>query len=672
MQHLGLLFTLAVLAVNIWGLTLVAGSYWRNRWFSLALGPLLCVTIVYAIECHHGLGPSLAGLGLLSSVLSVALISFSLGGWEPVWIGPRGAAVLREWRAEFAPRRLFPCLGVASAIFLYAMLWRFTYPNIDGSSEKIADLSFICSYYTGEKIPVPDVWFYPYPSTQYYSFQHYAAALMGRVLVVPPGTAYNVGFCLLIALGGAAFSGAVFMAARRAWARALVIAGFIVGGMGTTLFVHLTDQHVSPWTSMRFIGSAPMDKAPFGTWLKAYQDGYAHMELPGEPFSYSIQLGDYHAPLSGYYLMGVCAMAMLLWYRHRQRRYAVVAGCTLTWTLLANPWVLPLQAIGVLAWLGANRRDWRRLVPSVVAGAAAIWLAAWVYLSVFTASAAGYNTSLRLVAWNQHTPPLEFLLFMLPTLGLITLGLASWSRQGLRLGLLWLGLLLFSECFYVKDIYGGVYERFNTTLKWWPWVAAGTLMTLGPFVIEQARRRWVRIAGMLFCLYPCFYALDLWVPMRNGSKDSMGKIEGTYYLTKDEFPRLMLGRLKVEKPGVAVERPDKEGGFVNSSVIPLFAGQRMWLGWYGHELLWRAYSEDVHRRHEQLFKLFDGDMPGSGEWLVAQGIDYVLWYRDGDTPELWEKVNATIGPRYVWCDILTYPENGRRVGFWKRAALVKP
>src|SRR5208283_2945945 len=281
MQHLGLLFTLGLLAVNAWGLMLITGLYWRSRWFALAAGPLYGVTMIYAIECHHGLGPSLPGLGLIATALSAALIGFSVAVWEPAWLGGRGSALVKEWRAEFAPRRLVGCFGVCSAIFLYAMLWRFTYPNVDGSSEKIADFSFICSYYTGETIPVPDVWFYPYPSTQYYSFQHYGAALMGRVLVVPPGTAYNVGFCLLIALGGAAFSGAVFMAARRAWARALVIAGFIVGGMGTTLFVHLTDQHVSPWTSMRFIGSAPMDKAPFGTWLKAYQDGYAHMELPG-------------------------------------------------------------------------------------------------------------------------------------------------------------------------------------------------------------------------------------------------------------------------------------------------------------------------------------------------------------------------------------------------------
>jgi hypothetical protein len=39
MQHLGLLFTLALVAVNLWGLMLMAGLYWRNRWFALAAGP---------------------------------------------------------------------------------------------------------------------------------------------------------------------------------------------------------------------------------------------------------------------------------------------------------------------------------------------------------------------------------------------------------------------------------------------------------------------------------------------------------------------------------------------------------------------------------------------------------------------------------------------------------
>jgi uncharacterized membrane protein len=245
----------------------------------------------------------------------------------------------------------------------------------------------------------------------------------------------------------------------------------------------------------------------------------------------------------------------------------------------------------------------------------------------------------------------------------------SGSPRGRRLAALWLFLLLFSEYFYVDDVYSGMYDRFNTTLKWWPWIAAGALMTLGPVVLEQTARRWVRAAGLVFCLYPCFYALDLLRPLLERPGPSTGRMEGAAFLTKDEFPRLMLGRLKVEAPGVAVERPEKEGGFTNSAVIPLLAGQRMWLGWYGHELLWREFREDVRRRHESLTRLFDGDMPDAGRWLVAQGIDYVLWYRDGDTPELWRKVNESVGPQYVWCDILTYQserEDGRRAGLWKR------
>ena len=672
MQHLGFLFSLSVLAVNLWGLMLMAGLYWRNRWFALACGPIMAVTGIYAIECHYGLGPSLRILGQVSTLLSAALIGFSMGAWEPRWLGERWTLRIRAWREEFAPKKALGCLAVMAAIFLYAMLWRFTSPDIDGSSEKIADFSYICSYYTGETIPVPDAWLYPYLSTQYYSFQHYGAALMGRVLGLQTGECYNIGLCLLIGLCGAAFSGTVALVTRRAWIRLLIILAFVVGGMGMTGLVHLTDKDVMPWTSMRYIGSAPMDKDPWGTWIKAYQSRYEHLELPGEPFSYSIYLGDYHAPLSGYYLLGLCAMAILLWNRTRQARYAVVAGCTLTWTLLANTWVLPLQALGVVAWLAYYYRDWRRLVPSVAAGAAGVWLLAWVYLSVFTASAAGYGANLAMVPWNEHTPPLLFLLFMLPSIALIVLGLASGTPQGRRLGVLWLALLMFTEYFYVDDIYSGMYDRFNTTLKWWPWVAAGTLMTLGPVVLDHARRRWIRVAGFVFCFYPCLYVIDLWRPFLGAPKSSIGHMEGTTYLTKDEFPRLMLGRLKVEKPGVVIERPDKEGGFTNSAVIPLFAGQRMWLGWYGHELLWREFREDVRRRHDRLVKFYSGEVPDAGKWLVAQGIDYVLWYREGDTPELWAKINKQVAPDYLWCDILTYQNEAptddfaRKVGLWKR------
>ena len=124
MYYLGLLFTLALLAANLWGLMLVAGLYWRNRWLALAAGPILGVTGIYAIECQGGLGPSLAGLCLLSTAVSAAMIALSFPGWEPSFLRGRAASLIREWRSEFAPRGLLGCFGVFGAIFLYAMLWR--------------------------------------------------------------------------------------------------------------------------------------------------------------------------------------------------------------------------------------------------------------------------------------------------------------------------------------------------------------------------------------------------------------------------------------------------------------------------------------------------------------------------------------------------------------------
>src|SRR5580658_4753580 len=77
MQYLGLLFILSQLALGIWGLMLLAGFVWGNRWFALAMGPILATTAIYAVECYHGLGPSLLGLEEFSFALSSALIALS-------------------------------------------------------------------------------------------------------------------------------------------------------------------------------------------------------------------------------------------------------------------------------------------------------------------------------------------------------------------------------------------------------------------------------------------------------------------------------------------------------------------------------------------------------------------------------------------------------------------
>ena len=304
-------------------------------------------------------------------------------------------------------------------------------------------------------------------------------------------------------------------------------------------------------------------------------------------------------------------------------------------------------------------------MPAVAAGAALVWLAAWVYLSVFTASASGYNTSLRLVSAHDHTAPLEFILIMLPTLGLVVLALLSGTSRGRRLGLLWLGFVLLSEFVYVSDIYGGDFVRFNTSLKWWPWVAAGALMTLGPIVLEGARPRWVRWAGVVFCLYPCFYAYDLWQPFRNNPKDAVGKLEGASYLTREEFPRLILGRLKIEKTGVAIERPTPRAVSSARRSFPFRRPEDV-----ARLVRARAALARVPRGHppppHPVHAFYDGRIrtPATGSSprgsTTSSGTGRATRRSSGPR-------STRRSARSTWVDILTYQdEDGRRVGFWRR------
>jgi hypothetical protein len=116
---------------------------------------------------------------------------------------------------------------------------------------------------------------------------------------------------------------------------------------------------------------------------------------------------------------------------------------------------------------------------------------------------------------------------------------------------------------------------------------------------------------------------------------------------------------------VVIERPKKDS-FTNSACLPLFAGHKMWLGWLAHEQLWRGYREDLAQRQERLFQFYNGEMPDPARWLEAQGIDYAIWFQPEDTAVLWDKIDKTLEPDYVWCEIYTTPE-GAKIGFWKAA-----
>lgn len=664
MHYLGLLSLLALVFLNLWGMALVAGLIWKNRWVACMAAPWVFVTVCFGVETFHGFGPRLGVLTFAGTLLSLGLIWLSGSTWIPANVRASWATRLDAWRAEMNPRALRSCGVVFIVVFAYALAWRMLRPEIDGSSEKIPDLAMIASYLPGGTIPVADVWLHPYPFIQYYSFQHYAGALLGRLLHLEPGVCYNLAFCTLVALTGFTFAGAVVLLTQSRWKQVLLTFALIVGGTGTSGVAHLVYQDPQPWHTMRFIGGTPFDSDPWGKRLQEYAARYPRHELPGEPFSYDVFLGDYHAPISGFCLLGLGVAAAAYWQRSRSRAAVALLGGTVTWTILAHAWIFPLHSLAIAGWLLWNVRSWRDLLPWLIGGVAVVWLAAFFYLQPFLAASVNYNNKLRVVSELQRTPPLLHVLYWLPFLGLTAASFYSRWKPGIFMGVMAILLLGITEFTFIDDIYVIEYERFNTTLKWWPWVGTLILLVLGSTLLEHATRRWVRVVALLFCLHTCLFAYDLGRNLYHSRLDDFGKLHGHAFLDRDEGSRLILARLKREPRGVVIERPVKES-FTTSACLPLFAGHAMWMGWMGHQQLWRGYPEFLPQRFDTLEQFFKGETGRGGEWLKSEGIDYVLWYQAEDTNERWDRVHAAIHEGYRWHQILVRAD-GRKVGFWRR------
>jgi hypothetical protein len=177
MVHISNALLILLLWINLAGLALAAWKY-AGSWSLARVGsPVALVAVLFFVE-HF------VGLGRLHWVLP-----FSTAG--SIWLLAGERSFLRDrWRTEL----------IFLGAFLYVLIWRYTFPDIDSSSEKITDLTFIANYLGGDCLPPVDRWLPPFRFEMYYALQHYAAALIGRVLGVTAGMAYNLGFCTIVAL----------------------------------------------------------------------------------------------------------------------------------------------------------------------------------------------------------------------------------------------------------------------------------------------------------------------------------------------------------------------------------------------------------------------------------------------------------------------------------------
>jgi uncharacterized membrane protein len=673
MNHIFNGLSIALLVINLAGLS--AGAV---RLTGLPFGLAKVFTVLtgcmafFFFEHFYGI-PSLGWLLLPSTVFSVWLL------WKQ-----RGK--LREFAG-------------AEAAFLfglgYALLWRYSFPNIDASSEKIADFSLIVAYMQGGTLPATDLWLYPYKLTQYYTFQHYSAALMGRILNISNGAAYNIGHCLVAGLVMAPAYEYVRVFLQGRFARALVLSSLILGGSGLCIFMPFLVKNATLFDSMRFIGgSLAYDDnrlSDAGIALREFTYGPGQVneerkiEMAMETFSYVVQLGDFHAPLGGYVLLATAVGAFGLLLRDPKQLWALgLLTGTLPLCIAVNTWSFPLQFILVgfallFLWKYRERPDWR----AVLGGILACSLLLYPFFSYFLTLTDGAKVSLDLVGWGEHAPLLAYVLQFWPIHLLLVF--ASVAVLGQHKQYLWFVVLLavfliLIETININDLYVGRFERFNTTVKWWPWVAALATLLLAPIGLSRLNPgKSARIGTAVVLLISLLYVIGLgrsWLDTwKYDQRKSFGQLDGSAFLRLKGLDahnpqnitvwHSMMNYLKTRPQGVILERTKwDERAFTEMGLLPLLTNHPSVCGWASHEQLWRGYQRDIEQRWNRMNEFFLGNLPQPLEFLQSYDVQYIIWPGAEDVdPALFEKISGQIGSHY---EFVRLDEANPRLGLWSR------
>ena len=222
---------IAGLWINLLGAGLAARRFVGDYAIARVAGVLAVCLVFFCLEHFAGFGPRLPLLPLTTSL--------------SLWLIWRARASIREnWGSE----------ALFAAGFLYCLLWRYMFPDIDASEDKMPNFGLIESYMRGTRLPPPDLWLSPFRANCYYSFQHYGASLLGRLLGVGPGVSYHLAFCTLV--GFLTLLGGSCIARLCAWApgRWVGVLSLLVGGSGVSVVAHLVLTKAYVLDIVRFVG----------------------------------------------------------------------------------------------------------------------------------------------------------------------------------------------------------------------------------------------------------------------------------------------------------------------------------------------------------------------------------------------------------------------------------
>jgi YYY domain-containing protein len=580
--------------------------------------------------------------GLLRVPVALALLVFlGLG----IYGIRRGEYRLQELRGFLAWDAVF-LVG-----FLFALSVRFANPPIGYFSEQYMNHAFLASVIREPVVPPLDPWFAGGHLTVYYYLGHW---LMGSLAIVTgtpsevafnliPATVYGTSFVTLYALG------TLFL---RRW-RWLPLAVLLL---------------VPP--------SIPWFLAAGGDLYSAFQD--TNWIIHGARFEFpvfSLFLGNVHAfemaAFNQFFLIFLLGFAWSRWggldIRGRGTLALLVALSIGSMPLLSSWDALvygPAVAVFLLV-LWARERDRATLAAAVTVPLLAFAIYLPYYLALEPAGIGGIGTGFPptdplafLAVWGgflvivylavvrdlRRSPLLAAVAIPPLVTGYVALGIVAVPLAALLLrrersfadllSLAGLAVLALCEVFYLEEMLGGDYSRFNTIFKFyfdaWLLLGTGSLLTAGAWLAarrvvlpEAARKGAAVVAAVALIAAPAALDIDIgrgllgieYPPAGYGTLDGLAYLEATRpgEAAAIDFLRTLDG------DHLLVEAENGDYGYY--SRVSSFTGIPSVLGQISHELTWR----------------------GNGAWYIERPADIRAIYEDPEkTLVLMQKYNATL------------------------------
>lgn len=631
------LFLYLVVSALIIGGAMLFHRFFPNesRWFGFIIPALAVVALFNFIE-------HLVALPVLSYLLPVLV----------------GATLWMAISGKYFKQPLILPTSVFLVSFAFTFGVRCMQPDIYFTSDGISDLNIINNYSQGETLPPIDTWMPPYRFEWYYGLQHYAAAVLGRLLGVKIGVADNVSHALLNALVCVTATAAAHrLSGGRIFAAVAMPFLIICSATGSVaylfFFCHSTDLWLPHDLSTGMSLPHPNDDAiwknpiwkmllwdPRPDIMHLTQAETLRLQVPG----FWTWRDEYHANASGHFLtiLGVLAVAEVVEDRRAIWPW-VLAVVTPIFAATASAWALPITVLlcwGILPmawWLGRRPASMNATLWTLFGSVMLLWPA------FYNVTSNPEFPPINLIDPKQRTPVMEFLFQWWPIILLWICTLCCFRR--LNFGVRWMLVIVPLMLFGIEMV--TIESRYNTVEKMWGYTWAVGLVGFFPIVASLPFAPFRILVVLLFISGSCslgnqLYNMFIW-------SNHPFALDGTRYITSDEQKSQLLQKFAQTKH--ATYLTGKCAYCYNQApVMTVFTNNRSYIAWS-----WFVsnsnFRKEAEYREKQNNDFYSGAMTDRLRFLQDHAITGVLIWPDDDiSNDALAALTKELAPDYYYID----------------------